>query len=787
MGKKDKRKKKLIKKTLISHKEMAFLTDKTYRFPPNIMAILCLLGLCLVFFWQVLFLNKTFFFEDLMTIFYHIRNLGNDAIRSGEFPLWNPYIFCGMPYVGDTQAALFYPFNLFFCFLPTARLVAYFVAIHFFIAGCTMYIYLRVLKLDYLSALLGAIIFSYSSYIFGEIRHPILIGVSVWLPLVFALIELMFRKKRLLYAVLAGVIFGIQFLAGHIQISYFIGISMTAYIFIKGVSLIKKKELTVIWLVSRYLIIISTGAALSAVQLLPFVELIRFSPRFGSNYEVASYFSLSPKEIGDLIIPNYCGTLDNIEKGFEFWNTGGYLGILPLILAVLGLIFSRNWYTISYAILVIFSLLAALGKYTPVNYLLFKFLPFYSNIHCPSRFLIFFTFSMAVLSGFGFSFLNSAINDQHRKKLIWVIISSIFITILFVSPLFVVSGTYYRNMFFASNLPFLNTQNLFLVILFISFGLIILRLKQVITPLIFRASIFLLLIFDLWTLGVNYAPLSPDSASREKPEIFKSLEQDKGFYRTITDFSVFNYLDFGESYKVCSATGYSSISLKYYMEYLWYNDHPESSLNDIEDERAYHIKNQTSKLMDMLNVKYILALKELEAGKFFECLLPNEDFLPRAWIVNNYEVIKDKLQILNRLNSKEFNPRESVILEEEPEWGQTLNMEFTDKFNIQGLTPANPQIIKYSLNQVVLKANVVKNGILVLSEVYYPGWKVYVNDKETKIYKANYVLRAVPLKKGTYKIRFVYDPFTFKCGLYITLFTIIALVIGLIKCLIRKS
>lgn len=776
MGKKDRKKKKTDKKPSISGKEMAFSTDKIYRFPPDIVAILGLLGLCILFFWQALFLNKTFFFEDLMTIFYHIRNLGNDAIRSGEFPLWNPYIFCGMPYAGDTQAALFYPFNLFFSFLPTARLIAYFMVIHFFIAGCNMYIYLRVLKLDYLSAIFGAIVFSYSSYIFGEIRHPILIGVSVWLPLVLALIDLMFRKKSLFYALLAGVVFGIQFLAGHIQISYFIGVSMTAYIFIRGIPLIKKQDLTVLGLVCRYLVILCTGAALSSVQLLPFVELIRFSPRLGSSYEVASYFSLSPKELGDLVIPNYCGSLDNLEKGYNYWNTGGYLGFLPLIFSVLGLIFRRNGYTISFAILVVFSLLAGLGKYTPVNYLLYKFIPFYNNIHCPSRFLIFFTLAIAVLSSFGFNFLNSPVNDSERKKLIWVVMLSIFIIILFVSPLFVVTGTYYRNMFFTSYLPFLTTQTLFLVISFISFGLIILRLKQLVTPFIFRTSIFGLVIFDLFTLGVNYAPLSPDSTCSEKPQLFKFLEKDKGFYRTITDFSVFNYLNFGESFKVFSATGYSSLSLKYYMEYLWYNDHPKRSLDEMEDVRAYHIKNQTSQLMDILNVKYILACKELEPGKFFNCLVPNEGFLPRAWIVNNYEVMKDKLQILNRLSSKEFNPRECVILEEEPRF---LNDEQPLKESTSSLNP-NPQIIKYSLNQVVLTANIVKDGFLVLSEVYYPGWKVYVNDKERKIYKANYVLRAVPLKKGTYKIRFVYDPFSFKCGLYITIFTIIVLVIGLI-------
>jgi len=59
---------------------------------------------------------------------------------------------------------------------------------------------------------------------------------------------------------------------------------------------------------------------------------------------------------------------------------------------------------------------------------------------------------------------------------------------------------------------------------------------------------------------------------------------------------------------------------------------------------------------------------------------------------------------------------------------------------------------------------------------YYTGWKVFVDGQEKKILKANFVFRAVPLSAGKHKVEFIYDPWTFKIGLYITLATIISLI-----------
>ena len=82
---------------------------------------------------------------------------------------------------------------------------------------------------------------------------------------------------------------------------------------------------------------------------------------------------------------------------------------------------------------------------------------------------------------------------------------------------------------------------------------------------------------------------------------------------------------------------------------------------------------------------------------------------------------------------------------------------------------------------VCLRVRAKENLLLVLSDTYYSGWKVFVNGKEEKIYRANYNFRAIPLKAGEYKIKFIYDPISFKIGALISLLTLVGIVVYFIR------
>lgn len=85
------------------------------------------------------------------------------------------------------------------------------------------------------------------------------------------------------------------------------------------------------------------------------------------------------------------------------------------------------------------------------------------------------------------------------------------------------------------------------------------------------------------------------------------------------------------------------------------------------------------------------------------------------------------------------------------------------------------KIIKYEPNRVHIRAKLKKPGWLVLSDTYYPGWKVYIDGKEGKIYRGNYIMRTVQLDKGEHLVKFVYEPLSFQIGFYVSLATILVL------------
>ncbi len=87
-------------------------------------------------------------------------------------------------------------------------------------------------------------------------------------------------------------------------------------------------------------------------------------------------------------------------------------------------------------------------------------------------------------------------------------------------------------------------------------------------------------------------------------------------------------------------------------------------------------------------------------------------------------------------------------------------------------------ILKYEPNYVEIEAVVGESKFLILSDTYYPGWKAHVDGKIDKIYRADYILRAVYLKPGKHIVKFTYDPFSFKIGMLISAVTCVAVVLA---------
>jgi hypothetical protein len=217
-------------------------------------------------------------------------------------------------------------------------------------------------------------------------------------------------------------------------------------------------------------------------------------------------------------------------------------------------------------------------------------------------------------------------------------------------------------------------------------------------------------------------------------------------------------------YLLFDAYGYEAVPIRDYDRFIYY----------VKNERL----SKTLRLISMINVRYIISEEEiLEKGLKLAYLIKNDNriiriyenphVLPRAYLVHRVISVKDRKNVFKALTSPSFNPAKEIILEEEI------------KCKIQNAKSKmqNVKITNYLPNKITIKIYSPVDCILFLSDAYYPGWKAYIDGKETKIYRANYIFRAIKFPAGTHKVEFVYFPTSFKAGLLGSMLTLILLVI----------
>jgi len=350
---------------------------------------------------------------DGIAEFYPWRLFAAQTLRAGFLPLWNPHQFCGTPFVANSQSAVFYPLNLLFCVMPVARAFGVSVLLHLWLTGFFQYRFLRssALGLGRAAALLGAVAWQMCHWQVTWLELPTFLCVSAWLPLALLLVDRAANRPTPARAVPLGLVLGLMLLAGHLQIALYCFGLVGAYALFR---------LRALWRAQWPALAGCAGLALAlafgvaAPQLLPAVELSRFSHRAGGAVTGAAYagyvrLALPPADLVTLFLPGFYG---NPTRG-TFWGIGTnggpgayienacYGGVLPLLLALVAVF--GTWRTraetrffVGAALAV---LLLALG--TPLNALPFFGLPGFAQTGSPGRILVLWSFCVSVLAAVG--------------------------------------------------------------------------------------------------------------------------------------------------------------------------------------------------------------------------------------------------------------------------------------------------------------------------------------------------------------------------------------------------
>jgi len=180
----------------------------------------------------------------------------------------------------------------------------------------------------------------------------------------------------------------------------------------------------------------------------------------------------------------------------------------------------------------------------------------------------------------------------------------------------------------------------------------------------------------------------------------------------------------------------------------------------------------------LLNVHYVLSQPDLD-GPGLTRVFPDGDLseetirvysvgdpFPRAWVIHSVEVIPREEDALARLSADEFDLRRSAVVAEP--------MPVTLPGPMDGSTA---QVTDFTPNEIVIRADAVADGLLVLSEVIYPGWRASVDGRPVNLLRADGVLRGVPVPAGQHTVRVWYAPASLRLGLALSGLALI-LVVG---------
>jgi hypothetical protein len=711
---------------------------------------------------------------DLAQFLYPTYTFAAAWWTRGIVPLWNPYLFGGMPFVGDIQAGLFYPLNLLTFFLAnplTFRDMELLSVLHFFIAGAGMYAFLRWGRwrgLKPFSALAGAIAFEFSDLFITHFGNLNLIAVVAWMPLVLLFYRRAVTDRRPSFATMAGILLGIAFLAGHIQSFLFILFALALLTLFQTVEANQQQPTFHRLLPTAYcLLVLLISFGIAAPVLLPSIEMTQLTTRATFSYEQAAQFSLPPAQLIGLFVPGFFGR--GPQNAWGPWQRVevGYIGILPILLAFLALVLRRDSAVRFFGALALIGLALALGGYAILHGWLYQLVPGFGQLRAPARFIVLMDFALATLAAFGFDALLRTLPRAGKIIFKRLVRAAPWIFLLIALP---AGALAYANLILGQGQdPVLfqrianatNALAFFILLFALSLALIVARGTRFFRPRGWATLALALIFFDLFSLGA-YVDASTDDPTRvfDHPDTVAFLQSDGDIYRMDARETGVDNLwspDTSILYNLFDVNGDNPLVLADFDRY-W------QALGS-RSVRAY----------DLLNVKYLIARKNVPVDREkFKLVFDgapgynvyaNTRFVPRAFIVFDARIVNDHRAALDAIRANDFDPFQFVVLERA----------------VGSFTPTDSafaHIVGYGPNEIVLEVHAPRGGILVLGEVYYPGWRAFVDEREVEVMRANYLFRAVELPANAQRVRLLYDPPWFKVGVGLLVFTFLGLVSG---------
>lgn len=720
--------------------------------------ILLLIGLWMFFFWRLFTpieadqasLKK----GDFSGQFVAFAAYQYQRFAGGEIPLWNPYNNGGLPFIGDTQAAAFYPPRLLtIAFSHIAGGWSYHaleLEMTAHVLACSLFMFALVRRMtlgqigSHFGAFIAAIIASYGGFL--QSYPPLqlaLLEAAIWLPLgVLGVYEASRNHHPALkWLVLTGLALGLSWMSGHPQTSWFLSYLLVAYWGYRSYNQHYRWQTTLLGMV----VFGTLSGGLAALQLLPGFEYLAYTTRTGLGFEAkGNGFPLH--DLVQFIIPGIV----------SLWSPL-YVGVVGLTLALIAL-----WRglpgTLFWGLVVIFGIGLSFGANTPVFAFLYNLLPGLRFFRGQERAAYLVSFSLAILAGLGT--VNVLSWDHLRDFRATRQVQRALIALLVICGGFsvVILALWLGNSSsYGQHLPPLALSVLIAAISLWLIPTILANPRRI----VLHGLLAVLMIFELFTVSMdrdsNYDPVPPQKQlSMSPPPLIETVLADQELpfrvdgYRGLHD-------NYGSLYQVMDMRGISPLFLDSAFSLI------EPALINPRAWELFAVRYVYSDWSELPVSSQIIMTGEDRYGAVNVHRLTNPR--PFAHLVYQTRHVGSDVEARNILADPAFDARHTILLPNSSDIQITAEVPAS----------ATATIVEFRAEHILIEVNTPIAAILSLAHPYYPGWKVTLDAAPATLLRAYGGLSAVSIPSGQHEVRLDYEPLSFQIGALISLISWVSL------------
>ncbi|MDP9202688.1 MAG: YfhO family protein [Gemmatimonadota bacterium] len=728
---------------------------------------------------------------------YAFREFAASTLRAtGHFPLWNPYLFGGVPYIAAMHGDIFYPTFLMRLVMPTDVAMTWGFIIHIFLSGLFTFGFLRALGYSFYGSLLGGIAYMMSGQIASYVSpgHDGKLFVSALFPLALWMLYRGIRGGKSWTWGAFALIIGLCVLSPHPQLLQYTLLACGAYaLFLAFTTLdgVLLPRSVAIKRLGAALAAVIVGLAMGAVQYLPVREYVAWSPRAGglADYSTATSYAWNPEELLNVYLPQFSGMLEN------YWGRNGihlhsdYVGAVVLFLAGAAFIGlredPRRKHIIFWSVALLVSLLWSLGSSTPFYHIPYAIVPGTKYFRAPATIFFVGTLAIALLACVGAErFFQRRISS--RYPIGWLIAAGVIALLASVGGLSSMAESFVDERQFDQVLANRGAlvvgawRSFFFVALVVALGFALLRGK--LSTRVGAWALAALMAIDLWTVERLYWKFSPPAkVIYASDPIIDMLKAEPQPFRVLP-FPVvpahgrdaFLRGDALMTHRTRNVLGYHGNQLGRYNELVGTNsdDNRVFSPNVLQLTNTKYFLTDIPELPFIGNTTLVKGPVRNAAGDTVYLYRLNAEN-PYSWITPVAVKAPDD-QVLATVLNPRFEVKRAALFDTSANVAvsqgvQTLPAPLSIVTSVRHYEPGKVQID--------LSAPAPEGSSLVVSENYYPGWKATVDGRPARIGRADYTLIGVELPQGARSVELNFTSASYARGKTITW---IAIVLGLL-------